>query len=293
MRDNEMSEVFAIVIPAHNESKTIGRIVSRCRSHSPFVLVVDDGSVDSTGSVARAAGGRIINVPQQSGVGHALQLGFHEARKLGSDIVVTMDGDGAHDPDLVPRLVDFHIARRADLTIGSRFLDPTARGSVPDSKLAANHFASHLINAALGSSFSDVASGMRVLGRAALDVQCRVWHFEFPYEHLAAAFRMRLKIAECAITVRYNADRLLCTSVTELTDLLEAAIHIVGDTDASLARRISFLRGRVSARAVLRVLAGAEHLIAHPLAEYDSYLFQFQEACFVEPAKGEEWITLD
>ena len=288
-----MIEAIAIVVPAHNEAGTIGSIVTRCRNFGSFVLVVDDGSTDGTGRIAIAAGGKVISLPQQCGYGHALQLGFHQARQLGYEIVATLDGDGAHDPDFVPTLLDFHMTSHAELTIGSRFLSSETARSIPSPKVAANYFASHLINSALGASFTDVASGMRMLGRAALELRCRVSHFGFAYEHLAAAFRRRLRIAECSIPVRYNAERLFCTNRHELMDMLDAAARIVNPTEAPLQHTLGVLRENISARAVLRVVANGKYIVAHPVDEYDSYVFQFQEPCFVDRSTAEKWIKLN
>jgi glycosyltransferase involved in cell wall biosynthesis len=101
--------------------------VEGARKHAAEVLVVDDGSVDRTIDFAKEAGARVISIPRNTGKGHALSIGLTTAALNGSDIVVCLDSDGQHDPDDIPRIVEPIADGRADMVIGSRFLEDRYR----------------------------------------------------------------------------------------------------------------------------------------------------------------------
>ena len=92
------------VIPVFNEASTIGSLVVRAACHGP-VVVVDDGSNDGSAGAAAAAGASVIHTGHRRGKGAALRVGFEEALRRGAQRVVTLDGDGQHDPEDIPRLV--------------------------------------------------------------------------------------------------------------------------------------------------------------------------------------------
>jgi len=285
-----MSHPFLILIPAHNEAATIASVVSRCRSLSSEVLVVDDGSVDSTGSAASAAGARVLRTEQCKGYGSALRLGFEECKRLQSSIVITLDGDGTHDPQSVPSLLSAHLKSQANLTIGSRFLNSEFAGAVPHAKAAANFFATTLFNSATHSSFTDVASGMRAIDRSALDLECEITTFGFTYEYLAAARRRGMRIAETGISVHYNAETILSTSRIELSDFLASIISIADGSNGRLRDALDHMHEIVSTSQILRVSAGGKHIIAHPVPHIDAYIFQIQDPYFITEGPQRNWI---
>jgi glycosyltransferase involved in cell wall biosynthesis len=110
-----------IIVPAWNESGSIGEVVSEIRGELPGtdVLVVDDGSADDTASVARAAGAIVLRLPFNLGVGGAMRLGYRYAMQAGYEIAVQIDADGQHDPRYVPKLTDG--LQDASMVIGARF----------------------------------------------------------------------------------------------------------------------------------------------------------------------------
>ncbi len=109
---------LAIVIPAFNEEKTIGTIVESVLIHGT-VIVVDDGSVDDTAKIAKAAGARIVQHRYNLGYDGALNSGFEKAISLGSEIIITFDADGQHPVSLInDYLAEIH--NGADVVIGIR-----------------------------------------------------------------------------------------------------------------------------------------------------------------------------
>ena len=110
--------MIAIVIPAYNEEKNIEWIVRECKKYGS-VIVVDDNSRDKTPELAKHAGASVIRHPVNRGLGAALRSGFEKAIEMNSDIVITIDADGQHNPKDIPRFVetlnngyDFVLGRR-------------------------------------------------------------------------------------------------------------------------------------------------------------------------------------
>ena len=148
---------FSIVIPAKNESSSIGRVVESLVSLYPEteIIVVDDGSTDSTAQIAGDCGAVVISHPYSMGNGAAIKTG---ARKATCDVIVFMDGDGQHSPQDVERLVD-QINKGFDLVVG-------ARGQGSQASLGrglANRFYNKLASYMTGQRVRDLTSGFRAV----------------------------------------------------------------------------------------------------------------------------------
>lgn len=109
------------MIPAHNEERTVGKVVFEALKHVNRVIVVDDGSTDDTADVARDNGAKVQELGKNYGYGYAITSGFNIGKAL-CDIVVTLDADGQHDAREIPKLIEPLIKDEADIVIGSRFL---------------------------------------------------------------------------------------------------------------------------------------------------------------------------
>jgi glycosyltransferase involved in cell wall biosynthesis len=110
-----------VVIPAHNEAGTIARVVRAALEHAPpetVVIVVDDGSRDTTGELAREAGAEVVRNEPNRGYDGALERGFERAAELGCENIVTMDADGQHPAPLLPRF--FAALGEHELVVGVR-----------------------------------------------------------------------------------------------------------------------------------------------------------------------------
>ena len=107
-----------LLIPAFNEARTIGRLVSGAREIADSVIVVDDGSQDATAQIAQDSGALVLKHRVNSGKGAALRLGFQHVLEHGYDAVITMDSDGQHDVDDIPTFLEAFNRTGSALSLG-------------------------------------------------------------------------------------------------------------------------------------------------------------------------------
>ena len=193
------------VIPVFDEAATIADVVARALAHGS-VMVVDDGSADGSASAAAAAGAHVLRTAGRRGKGAALALGFVEALGLGAQRVVTLDGDGQHDPDDIPRLLAASAAVPRAVIIGSRLADGGA--SMNPARLQALRVAGFFIDWLTGQDVGDTQSGFRVYPRAVLEaVVPRRGGFALETEMLVRAAAAGFAIREVLLSPGRVASR--------------------------------------------------------------------------------------
>jgi glycosyltransferase involved in cell wall biosynthesis len=209
-----------VLIPGYEEGPRIGAVVERARRHLP-VLVVDDGSTDDTAAQAEAAGATVIEQRPNQGKGAALRLGFRHALSEGYDAVLTLDADGQHDPDEIPRFLAAYAG--ADDRAGSSFAASAvaASGPRPELVIGRRDFARmplvrRLSNSLGGAAFSwavgqpipDNQSGYRLLGRRlmAAMAESREPGFEFEVEMIAVCIRRGWSLVWVPVSTIYAGE---------------------------------------------------------------------------------------
>jgi len=190
------------VIPCLDEENFIEDIVSRALVHVDRVLVIDDGATDATAAVAQKAGAEVISHAIRKGAGAATRTGFEAALKLGADIVVTLDGDGQHNPDEIPLLVQPVREGKADLVIGSRFL---RAAEVPRYRKFGIDMITWMYNFGSNVKITDAQSGFRAHSRRLLE-SVSITHddFGFSVDVLVQARKKGLLIKEVPISCIYH-----------------------------------------------------------------------------------------
>jgi glycosyltransferase involved in cell wall biosynthesis len=113
----------AVLIPAFCEEQTVGDIVSRARAYLPDVIVVDDASTDETAARAETSGAVVLRRETNGGKGAAMPQGFRYVLTEGFDAVITLDADGFHDPDEIPKFLDAYRRTRLPVLIGNRMAE--------------------------------------------------------------------------------------------------------------------------------------------------------------------------
>ncbi|MBO9370916.1 MAG: glycosyltransferase family 2 protein [Chloroflexi bacterium] len=196
------TEVVA-VIPAYNEARFIGSVVLQTRALVDQVIVVDDGSTDGTGEIARAAGAIVVRHEQNQGKGKALRTGLNEARRLRPRAVVLLDGDGQHLPAEIPSLLAPIRAGEADMVVGTRYLNGSSR--VPLARVWGHRFFNLLTNHTSGVHLTDSQNGFRAFSGRVLDslkFHSNGFSVESEMQMLARQHGWRVK--EVPVTVLYD-----------------------------------------------------------------------------------------
>ncbi len=154
-----LEDKICVIIPAYNVADTIGNVVEGVFQHVRTVMVADDGSRDDTGKNALSAGAKVIFIGRNRGKGNALKVLFKEAAKQGFTAVISMDGDGQHNPDEIPGLVYAHKESPGNIIVGSRM---HSRKNIPRARFNAMHVARFFISLAANQFIEDTQCGFRV-----------------------------------------------------------------------------------------------------------------------------------
>jgi len=197
-----------VLVPAHDEAPRIRAVVVAARRHLP-VLVVDDGSVDRTAAVAEEAGATVLRRRPNQGKGAALRAGFEWAIAQGIEAVITIDGDGQHDPSEIPGFLAAYDRRTVagaatELIVGQR--DFTV---MPPSRRIANVLGTLALSAAVGHRIPDNQSGYRLIGRRLMNamLDSREDGFAFEVEMIAVCLREGWPMAWVPIRTIYGDER--------------------------------------------------------------------------------------
>lgn len=208
-----------VAIPAYNEEKNISGVVKAVKFHHPEVdvVVINDGSRDRTGLEAQRAGAFVINLPQNLGIGGAVQTGYIYAKAKGYDAVIQIDGDGQHDPKDLSRLIDSIAKDEADMVIGSRFVKKTDYESSKMRRLGINFF-SKLVSIACRRDFYDTTSGYRAVNKKGIELFSEYYPRDYPeVETIVYASKMGIRVKE--ISVDMNKRKGGKSSITPLKSI--------------------------------------------------------------------------
>ena len=190
-------------IPCFDEELTIGSLVLKTRAHVDDVLVVNDGSGDGTAKVAALAGARVVSHEKNRGKGRAVLTAVEVALSQGYEILVLMDGDGQHNPDEIPILVEGVKKDEADCVIGSRFLGSAM--DIPQHRVMGQRVLNKLTNIAARRSTTDSQSGFRALNRKAMEaLGSESEGYSIESDMIRRFSEQGLRIQEVPISVRYK-----------------------------------------------------------------------------------------
>lgn len=194
-----------IVIPAFNEEKIIGEVLTtiprQIKQHALDIVVINDGSIDSTEVVIRKHKVKVLSHTINRGLGAALGTGFEYARQKKYDFLITLDGDGQHDPSEINKLIGPIVKKRADFVVGTRI----RKGKMPASRRALTFFASLATYFFTGVWVTDSQSGFRVFSKKAIDlISIETDRMEISTEFFSQAKKANLKIVELPIKAIYT-----------------------------------------------------------------------------------------
>ncbi len=221
--------LVVVGIPAFNEENTIAKVILGAQKYADLVVVCDDGSSDLTGEIAKRLGAEVVRHERNSGYGAAVQSLFKRARALNTDILVTLDGDGQHNPDEIPRLIEPIVSGAVDVVVGSRFVDARGTEDMPKYRQFGVKAITFLTYGFGKGGVSDSQSGFRAYAGHVLGV------LEFSENGMSASVeilrktgKQGLRMCEVPISCKYaNGDGLKTSTHNPLSHGVGLVMSIV------------------------------------------------------------------
>ena len=192
-----------IIIPAYNEEENIKKVVENIIYHFPQYdyIIVNDGSIDSTAEICKSENYAFLNLPINLGIGGAVQAGYRYAKANDYDVAIQMDGDGQHDISYADQMLMLIGDMKADVVIGSRFLENKGFQS-SGVRRAGIKILSVLIKICTGVNVNDVTSGFRAVNRKFIDIYSKDYSNDYPEpEAIVSAVMYGGKILEIPVVM--------------------------------------------------------------------------------------------
>jgi len=210
---------LAVLIPAYNEEKRIAEVVQKVYALNCIdkVIVIDDGSGDSTAQKALKAGATVLKHKTNKGKGAALRTAFDYVVKQGNwTAVITMDGDGQHKPEEIPSFIKEFTDSKAEVIVGSRM---SKTKNMPLVRYLTNLFTSGVTSLLAKSKVRDSQSGYRLISTEVLqNISLSTSNFEIESEVIIKAGRKGFKIKEIPISTIYLASSTKESKINPLID---------------------------------------------------------------------------
>ena len=199
-------EDIYIVIPAKDEGKRVGKVISKILEEGFHnIVVVNDGSTDNTKEVATALGATVLNHRICLGAGAATQTGMDYAVRSGAKVVVTIDGDNQHCPSDIKSLIKAMKSEQLDVVIGSRFLNKD--NSVPGIRVLFNKIGNLFTGILTGLFVTDSQSGFKAMhARFVEKTKINLNGYEFCTELIHLIKLNKASFVEVPIKVTYTKD---------------------------------------------------------------------------------------
>ena len=214
-------------IPAYNEEKTIARVILRTQGYVDKIIVCDDGSQDMTAQIAQSLGATVVRHPSNLGKGATLRTLFETSLRAGAKVVVTLDGDGQHDPTEIPVVIRPVLEGTADISIGARF---HGKNEIPLYRKVGNRFLNYLTNIGNGSKIADTQSGFRAYSRRALEeIDVREDGMGVDSQILLDARKNKLRISESMVSVSYGGETSTHHPLRHLGDVVLSLVRYAAE----------------------------------------------------------------
>jgi len=213
-----------IIIPTHNEAKSIGELVKEIHNQSLEAIVIDDGSIDNTSLIAKNNGAIVLRNDVNLGKGASLKRGFDYAIAQNFDAVITMDGDGQHLTSDLPYFIRLATNSDKDIFIGNRM--SKTRG-MPLTRVLTNKFMSWLVSKVAKQKIPDTQCGFRLIRRRVLEkIKLLTCKYETESEILIKASRLGFKIESVPIQSVYANEK---SQINPFVDTLRFIRFLIGE----------------------------------------------------------------
>ena len=193
-----------VIIPAYNEEQSIAHVIRGIRQAVPFadILVINDGSSDATVEAVQRSCANILDLPFNLGIGGAVQAGIKFAWSYGYPFLVRVDGDGQHNAEDIPRLLEVVMRGQADVAIGSRFCPGQETYRPSFARHLGIRYFSLLVSLLVGRRLYDPTSGFQCMNRLAIQSFTRYYPQDYPeVEGHVLMHKMRLRVVEIPVNM--------------------------------------------------------------------------------------------
>ena len=188
-----------VIVPAYNEEGNLGALLKELDKHAINVIVINDCSTDRTINICKQHQAEYIDLPNNLGIGGAVQTGYQFAANNNYDIAIQIDGDGQHNPEYIQRVIEPIIAGEADLVIGSRYISREGFQSSLIRRVGIKHF-SYLIRMLFKKNITDPTSGFRACNRSIIHFFAKTYPTDYPEpETIVTLLRNRLRVVEVPV----------------------------------------------------------------------------------------------
>lgn len=171
-----------IIIPAYNEEECIKKVINDVFKNidkNIDVLVINDGSSDNTYYEAASTNATVLDLPNNLGIGGAVQTGYLYAYKNNYDCAIQLDGDGQHDPKYITKMIDILVKEEFDMVIGSRFVEKTSYKQT-FFRMLGNKWISFIIKLFTGRTIYDTTSGYRAVNKDVIKLFAKSYPYDYP-----------------------------------------------------------------------------------------------------------------
>jgi len=217
---------ITVGIPAYNEEKNIAKIIVKLKKMVDQVLVCDDGSTDSTCAIAESLGATVIKHPKNLGYGNAIRSIFLKAREINADLLVTIDADGQHKIEDINKIIKPIVDRRADISIGSRFLKKD--NNTPGYRKLGVKIITKVTNSSLSEKVTDAQSGFRAYNNKVLQsLTPSDSGMGISTEILIKSSNLGFKIAEVPTEIQYEGDTSTHNPVSHGIEVLMSTLKYI------------------------------------------------------------------
>lgn len=198
---------LAIIIPALNEASVIKKVIQGIPPKITgikeiVIFVIDDGSNDMTGEIAQKAGAEVLTHIINQGTGAATITGLTAAKDIDTDVALTLDGDGQHDPKEISQMIQLILKQKYDVVLGTRVMD---RKKMPLLKIVGNNIMNWLTYVLYEIWVKDSQSGFKAFSKNALKkMKLTSSGYEICSEIVGEIKRNNLKYFEMPIKTIYT-----------------------------------------------------------------------------------------
>ena len=219
-----------IIIPAYNEEENIKAVVESIYKLKIKldILVVNDGSTDNTSKVAKKTGAIVIDLPNNLGIGGAVQTGYLYALRNNYDIAIQLDGDGQHDPKDIIKMIEKIEKENYDMVIGSRFIKKTNYKQT-FFRMVGIKIMSFIIKTITGKKIYDTTSGYRAINKDII----KEFTINYPYDYPEPETNMRMimknkKIIEIPVEMRQRmAGKSFVTPIKSIKYMIKVILSLL------------------------------------------------------------------